>query len=567
MVDAFVARRSAAAVVDAAAGDDDLLGSAALLAQLDLLVTGDTGPMHLAAAVGTPVVAIFGPSDPARYATVRAATIASSASICPAAPAIASAARRHDASATRRTASSHVSADAVSTRLRSRSSTAAAARCAGADPAMNDVVIAVRSACRPRARSVSPTTSTAEAAERAADDAMAWIKRLRHARVDGDTLRRRFTYRGDSLWWFAELYLHKQQVVAGIFRTIAALEQLLDREAPRAIEIVRPGVGTTTRLIATVAPQIAAAAGVGYEGQRMTGASSRRARRDGRAGEGADRGRAGVARARTRPVSVPAHSGRGSGVRAPRVLAPAGAATAATKPTSVRCSRRSSGNCGAAQRQLRHRRPGVELPGPAVVASAARRAIAGGPAQPIEAFAPLTRLSDSRRLWRERHRMRRALWASDDVRALAQIRGCDCWPLIREELAGVALLQWPWSARAMDEAGAALDALQPRVAVTYAEAGGWGRAIVLECRRRGIPSVGLQHGFIYRHWLNYLHEPDEMQADREPTDRLPRPDVDRCSSTTTPPITCAQHGRFPAERAGRHREPAARCARGRRRRR
>ncbi|HET7217361.1 MAG TPA: glycosyltransferase family 9 protein, partial [Vicinamibacterales bacterium] len=31
-------------------------------------VTGDTGPMHLASAVGTPVVAVFGPSDPARYA-------------------------------------------------------------------------------------------------------------------------------------------------------------------------------------------------------------------------------------------------------------------------------------------------------------------------------------------------------------------------------------------------------------------------------------------------------------------------------------------------------------------
>ncbi len=68
MVDAFIAAVGGR-VVDAAAGGDDLLGSAALLAQLDLLVTGDTGPMHLAAAVGTPVVAIFGPSDPARYAT------------------------------------------------------------------------------------------------------------------------------------------------------------------------------------------------------------------------------------------------------------------------------------------------------------------------------------------------------------------------------------------------------------------------------------------------------------------------------------------------------------------
>jgi ADP-heptose:LPS heptosyltransferase len=54
-------------VVDVA-GHLDLLDLAALLQRLHLLVTGDTGPMHLAAAVGTPVVAVFGASDPARYA-------------------------------------------------------------------------------------------------------------------------------------------------------------------------------------------------------------------------------------------------------------------------------------------------------------------------------------------------------------------------------------------------------------------------------------------------------------------------------------------------------------------
>jgi ADP-heptose:LPS heptosyltransferase len=41
---------------------------AAVLQRLAVFVTGDTGPMHLAAAVGTPVAAVFGPSDPARYA-------------------------------------------------------------------------------------------------------------------------------------------------------------------------------------------------------------------------------------------------------------------------------------------------------------------------------------------------------------------------------------------------------------------------------------------------------------------------------------------------------------------
>jgi ADP-heptose:LPS heptosyltransferase len=41
---------------------------AAVQQRLDLVVTGDTGPMHLAQAVGTPIVAVFGPSDPVRYA-------------------------------------------------------------------------------------------------------------------------------------------------------------------------------------------------------------------------------------------------------------------------------------------------------------------------------------------------------------------------------------------------------------------------------------------------------------------------------------------------------------------
>jgi ADP-heptose:LPS heptosyltransferase len=49
-------------------GEVDVPGLAAVLERLDVFVTGDTGPMHLAAAVATPVVAVFGPSDPARYA-------------------------------------------------------------------------------------------------------------------------------------------------------------------------------------------------------------------------------------------------------------------------------------------------------------------------------------------------------------------------------------------------------------------------------------------------------------------------------------------------------------------
>ena len=52
--------------------DTDLVGLAAILERLALLITGDTGPMHLAAVIGTPIVAVFGPSLPSRYAPLSA---------------------------------------------------------------------------------------------------------------------------------------------------------------------------------------------------------------------------------------------------------------------------------------------------------------------------------------------------------------------------------------------------------------------------------------------------------------------------------------------------------------
>jgi hypothetical protein len=147
-------------------------------------------------------------------------------------------------------------------------------------------------------------------------------------------------------------------------------------------------------------------------------------------------------------------------------------------------------------------------------------------------------------IWRRRYRDFAVLAGAEELRAAATIGGVDCWPLVREQLAGVAWLQWPWSVRAMDEAGAALDALTPRAVVTYAEAGGWGRALVLEARRRGIASVGLQHGFIYRHWLNYRHEPDEIQ----PTGTPPFPYPTRTLLFDEYAAThLREQGRLPAE--------------------
>jgi heptosyltransferase-1 len=61
----------AAEVISASGGTAELVvcnvtGLIALLRRTTLLVGGDSGPAHIAAALGVPLVALFGPTDPAR---------------------------------------------------------------------------------------------------------------------------------------------------------------------------------------------------------------------------------------------------------------------------------------------------------------------------------------------------------------------------------------------------------------------------------------------------------------------------------------------------------------------
>jgi hypothetical protein len=378
----------------------------------------------------------------------------------------------------------------------------------------------------------------ADREQEAISAAHAWIKRLRHARVDDQPLRQRFTLRGDSLWWFAELYLHKQQVALALFRTVAALEALIERERPRELRLEHGG-----RVVRGLAPQVAEAHGIQYSGPRGFGVTAAR-----------------LAAMEARATSL--HAAAIASRLRTATPSPAHPAVAAFVHRAFWRSKDGDGAdeqyIGPVLRALEQRLEKDAVTyvtlGPTSNFRARRwwHPLRGaddqGGALPIEAYAPLSALIDSRRIWRERHRARRALERSTDLREQSVIGRCDCWPIVREELAGIALLQWPWSARAMDEAAAALDTLRPGVAVTYAEAGGWGRALVLECRRRGIPSVGLQHGFIYRHWLNYLHEPDEMSVDPRDSEQrgFPYP-----TTTLLFDEYAAQHlikeGRFPAD--------------------
>ena len=45
-------------------GETNLNQLVSLIKRLDVLVTGDTAPLHIASAVGTKIVALFGPTEP-----------------------------------------------------------------------------------------------------------------------------------------------------------------------------------------------------------------------------------------------------------------------------------------------------------------------------------------------------------------------------------------------------------------------------------------------------------------------------------------------------------------------
>ena len=343
----------------------------------------------------------------------------------------------------------------------------------------------------------------ADAEERAHQDAYAWIKSLRRLPVDGATFRERFLARSDSLWWFTEIYLHKQRVILDVFRTLAAVRALHAEERPEHIEVtqgslaVRHVVGLAARSL-----NIAAAPGASDTKwwQRLAALD-----------------------VRARQLTLSAYATRDRFRRAPVPLA---------RPLVAafihRAFWKEGGEEGSAESyigpvlQELEARAGANAIryvgiGPRTNFRERRRwALSGDVASsviPVERYAPMSALRESRRTWRHRYAAFRTMTASGSLRDAARIQGIDCWPLVREQLAGVAWLQWPWSVRAMDESGAALDALSPASVLTYAEAGGWGRALVLEARRRQIPSAGLQHGFIYRSWLNYRHEADEMATE------------------------------------------------------
>ncbi len=118
----------------------------------------------------------------------------------------------------------------------------------------------------------------------------------------------------------------------------------------------------------------------------------------------------------------------------------------------------------------------------------------------------------------------------------------------------------------MDEAGAALDRARAGRRADLRR----GRRVGPRARARGATPrrarrSAIQHGFIYRHWLNYLHEPDEMRPSAATrSTRAFRLPIARCCSTLRARAPRARRT-LSRRSPGGHRQRAARRARRRRR--
>ncbi len=361
----------------------------------------------------------------------------------------------------------------------------------------------------------------AELREGAAERGVEWIKAVRHVRVDGETFRDRFTYRGESLWWFAELYLHKVDRITRWMATIGAINRAIDEHGPRGI-----GLDGGDDALVRIGMRVAAARGVAWDGPVSRPPSWRvRASADMRAAFLMFSPL--VARSRVETIDA-------LGLRKGAIAAFVHTAFWRSRPGE---GEGEEGYLGPILDAIEQTPGGEGLHlvgvGPRTNFRARRwwsgateTTAPGLPFTAIEQLVARSHLKPSLAVWRQRKRNLAAMRASAELRAHAVVDGCDLWDLVDEDLRGVAWLQFPWSARVFDEASAALEVLEPSAVVTYAEAGGWGRALMLAARARGVRSVGVQHGFIYRHWLNYRHAADEHEpSPGNPADRgFPRPD-------------------------------------------
>jgi len=328
-----------------------------------------------------------------------------------------------------------------------------------------------------------------EAADEVDTAALRWTKEWgRRPLLDGRSFRDLYAWKGVSLWWFAELYLHHSTEATRLVRVIEVVHRLLDAEGPDEVEV--HGLPEDEALLVSRA---CLKRGVLFHRGRV-----RRARRL-RVAEVRQRARwnevkawATAAKAAlSGPPPVP-ESGK------PVALFLSHAAFWRARPDE-------QGDTSAYEHYFDRIIPGLAEDGvlhPFVVAvgpkaAFRRRGTVDRLAEWLrvegdaEGYVHVNRYFRGRvaRETRAGAALARRIWSelqnSPALREAFAHRGVSFGDLSEADFAATILLQLPWAIRSYEEMSAVLAVVRPAVVCLYAESSGWGRAALAACRGAG----------------------------------------------------------------------------------
>ncbi|PYQ51930.1 MAG: hypothetical protein DMF78_12295, partial [Acidobacteria bacterium] len=373
------------------------------------------------------------------------------------------------------------------------------------------------------------------------DAAVAWTKAFgRRPLVDGRSFRELYAWKGVSLWWFAELFLHHSTQAAHYVRVIEVAHRLLDGERPDELEA--HGLPADEALLVE---RSCTARGVLFHG-----------------------GSAGPARRRS--VAAVVAQARWNAAKAWVTAAKSALGDASATPAppvalflshAAFWRERAEDAAGSAATYEHY----FDRLIPAVGEDGTLRpfVLAVGPRAAFRRRGLGARLSEwmalhgdragyvhvnryhGRGVLQETRRgtaLARRIWAElkgrPAVREAFSHRGVVFADLSEPDLAATVLLQLPWAIRSYEEMAAALVAVRPAVVCLYAESSGWGRAALAACRAAAVPTVAVQHGIVYANYYSYVHERDEGDC--------PRPDRTAVFGEATRRLLIAM-GHYPPE--------------------
>ncbi len=357
---------------------------------------------------------------------------------------------------------------------------------------------------------------TANALDAIDEAAMAWTKEWgRRPLLDGRSFRELFAWKGVSLWWFAELYLHHSTDAPRRVRVIESMHRILDAEAPDEVDTVGLSPEDTVLVARTCT-----ARGVLFLGPRRL-----------RHFPAAGRVAAVVRSSRWNAAKALLTAAKARLAGSPPAPPESAAPTVLFLSHAAFWRARAEGPAEEYEHYFDRVIPEAAGLGlrPFVVAVGPRAAFRtrgrreemaewlrlGSSRDP---YVHVNRYSD-RRVHREVRRataMIREGWErlrrSPALADAFSHRGVAFADLAEADLAGTMLLQLPWAVRCYEEMAAVLASVRPAVVCLYAESSGWGRAAVMACRAAGVPTVAIQHGIVYPKYYSYRHAADEADA-------------------------------------------------------